>query len=340
MKLLKLLIALSLTVICIHSGAQEYKIHQINLPYKTNPYEGKRDTQVYNIGDNLKLTYYKPKFTDIFVNFTRDMGNFAYLITRKESLPWVAGAIGSTAALIPFDRQSIDGVHRGMNKLNIDKEQKFNDLLSVGGNTILTYPANLNSALYWIGEGLPSIMIGVGFYTYGLINNDYRSQQTANQLMEEFLSMGVTCQFIKHITGRQSPWRDPNGSGRWDWFPNQSDYMKNVSNYDAMPSGHMATMMCTVTILSDNYPEYKLIKPIGYSIMGAVGLAMMHNEVHWVSDYPIAIGIGYCMGKIISARGRKVCYKNVPYSDVITRTSIYPTYINNRNLGLSLVYKL
>lgn len=329
-----------LIIISLSAFTQDYHIKELKLPYKINPYEGKRDTQVYNIGDNLVLTYYKPKFTDIFINFVRDMGNFAHVITRKESLPWLGATIGATAALVPFDRQIINSTHRAMDGMNIDGEKKFNDLLSIGGSPLLVYPANFNSALYWIGEGLPSLMISAGFYTFGFMNNDFRSLQTANQLMEEFLSMGIACQAIKHITGRQSPSRDPNGNGRWDWFPNQKDYMSNVSNYDAMPSGHMATMMCTVTILSENYPEYKYIKPIGYGIMGAVGLAMMHNEVHWLSDYPLAIGIGYTMGKIISARGRKVSYKDTPYSNVAERTSIYPTYINNNNFGIKLVYHL
>lgn len=330
-----------LAILSLSSFAQNYHIKQLNLPYKTNPYEGKRDTQIYNIGDNLKLTYYKPKFTDIFVNSIKDLGNFGYVITRKESLPWVAAAVASTAAMVPIDGKAIDWVHNGMKDLGIESEKKFGDMLSVGGSSLLVYPKNVNSALYFIGEGFPSIMIGVGMYTYGFINNDYRSLQTANQLMEEFLSMGLTCQFIKHITGRQSPSNvTDGGSGTWHIFPNQSDYMSSVSNYDAMPSGHMATMMCTITILSENYPEYKLIKPIGYSLMGAVGLAMMNNKVHWLSDYPLAIGIGYTMGKIISARGRKVSYKDVPYSNIVDRTSIYPTFINKNNFSLSLVYHL
>jgi len=60
-----------------------------------------------------------------------------------------------------------------------------------------------------------------------------------------------------------------------------------------MPSGHMATMMGTVTVLTLNYPEKKWIKPVGYGIMGLIGFAMMNNDVHWASDYPLAIGVGY-----------------------------------------------
>lgn len=338
---MKSLFTLMLIVfLCGKSFAQDYKIHQVQVPYEESPFEGKRDTQVYKIGNNLVLTYYKPKFTDIFVNAFRDLGNFGYLITRRQSLPWVAGAIGATAALIPADRFLIDNTRRGMNKLNIDSEKKYGDLLSIGGNSLLVYPQNFNSFLYWVGEGLPSLVIGATFCTYGLLKNDYRALQTATQLAEEFLSMGVTCQVIKHITGRQSPWRDKTGSGRWAWFPNQKKYMQNVSNYDAMPSGHMATMMCTVTILGENYPEKRWIKPVGYSIMAAVGLAMMHNQVHWFSDYPLAIGIGYCMGKIISNRGRKVSYTNKILNNLASRTSIYPTFINKNNFGVSLTYKL
>jgi len=335
---MRIAFALLLCLSSCLSLAQNYKIHDFDLPYK-NPYNN-RDSMVYEVGDNVKLTYYKPKFTDIFVNFGRDMRDFGHVITRKESLPWIAGIAGSTALLVPLDRKALNANHDFMDAVGIDGGKKYGKTLSIGGTDILEVPDNLNTFLYMLGEGLPSILIGSGFYIKGMTSKDYRALQTANQLMEEFLSMGVTCQLIKHTTGRQSPWRAESGTGRWDLFPNQKDYMKNVSNYDAFPSGHMATMMCTVTILSSNYPEYKLIKPIGYGIMGAVGLAMMHNEVHWLSDYPLAIGIGYAMGKIISQRGRRVEYKNIKYSKFINKVSVYPSYYSSKSFGVKFVYHI
>jgi hypothetical protein len=330
-----------IAVLCLSSFlglAQNYNVHSFDLPFK-NPYTN-RDSMVYEVGDNLKITYYKPKFTDIFVNFTRDMRDFGHVITRKESLPWMAGIAGSTAIMIAYDREILTGNHNLMNSMGIDGENKYGKSLSMGKTDFFQIPDNFNTLLYTLGEGLPSILIGGGLYIKGLTSKDYRALQTANQLMEEFLSMGVTCQFLKHTTGRQSPWRASSGTGRWDLLPNQADYMKNVSNYDAFPSGHLATMMCTVTILSSNYPEYKLIKPIGYGIMGAVGLAMMHNEVHWISDYPLAIGIGYAMGKIISQRGRRVEYKETKYSEFLNKISVYPSYFSSNSVGIRLVYHI
>ena len=71
-----------------------------------------------------------------------------------------------------------------------------------------------------------------------------------------------------------------------------------VSKYDAFPSGHMGTMMTTTVILADNYPEKRWIGPVGYSVMEIVGLSRINNGVHWASDYPLAIGMGYVFGKV------------------------------------------
>ena len=334
---MRLFVTILVSLCSFCSFSQSNKIHEFNLPFK-NPYSN-RDSMVYNVGDNLSLTYYKPKVTDIFVNFIRDMRDFGYVISRKESLPWIGAVGGSTALLVAFDRETLKGSQNLMNSIGIDGEKKCGDL-KIGNTAIYEYPKNFNSFLYSIGEGMPSLLISAGFYIRGISSKDYRALQTANQLMEEFLSMGVTCQVIKHISGRQSPWRTTSGTGRWDVFPNQSEYMKNVSNYDAFPSGHMATLMCTTTILANNYPEYKLIRPIGYGIMAAVGLAMMNNEVHWLSDYPLAIGIGYVMGKVISQRGRKISFTNPTYSNIINNISVYPSYYNSNSFGVSLVYHL
>ena len=86
--------------------------------------------------------------------------------------------------------------------------------------------------------------------------------------------------------------------GDWYPFPSFRHFQTNTSNFDAFPSGHLATLMSTVTILSLNYPEKKWIKPVGYSIMGMAAWAMMNTEVHWAGDYPLAIALGYLSGRI------------------------------------------
>jgi membrane-associated phospholipid phosphatase len=129
-----------------------------------------------------------------------------------------------------------------------------------------------------------------------------------------FFTLAITTQFVKRITGRQSPFRamdPPPGTtavpgGSWHFLISPKNYQKSVSNHDAFPSGHLATAMATVTILAGNYPDNKYIKPVGYTLMGLLGYSMLNNGVHWLSDYPLAIAIGYTCGKIALARGRSV----------------------------------
>ena len=47
------------------------------------------------------------------------------------------------------------------------------------------------------------------------------------------------------------------------------------------------------------------IKPVGYSLIGLVGLSMINNNVHWASDFPLAIGLGYLCARQVVKRNRK-----------------------------------
>ena len=70
----------------------------------------------------------------------------------------------------------------------------------------------------------------------------------------------------------------------------------------------------TLTVISENYPEYKFIKPLGITLCSLLGYQMMNNGVHWVSDYPLGIAIGYSLGKLAVNRGRTVVSKQSDFS--------------------------
>jgi hypothetical protein len=111
------------------------------------------------------------------------------------------------------------------------------------------------------------------------------------------VATGFMTQFLKRTTGRESPFRATQAGGHWRPFPKPSTYQTHVPMYDAFPSGHMGTMVSTYVVLTENYPEKKWIRPVGLSIISLVGLAMINNDVHWASDYPLAAGMGYAFGK-------------------------------------------
>ncbi|GMN08056.1 hypothetical protein MTsPCn5_34450 [Croceitalea sp. MTPC5] len=117
--------------------------------------------------------------------------------------------------------------------------------------------------------------------------------------------IGVITQTIKRFAGRQSPGPaidSGNPGGHWTLFLRIKEYQTRTSNYDAMPSGHVATFMATITVIATNYPEIKWIKPVGYTLMGIMAFEMMSSRVHWASDYPLGLFIGYVVGKAAANR--------------------------------------
>ena len=117
--------------------------------------------------------------------------------------------------------------------------------------------------------------------------------------------MGVTTQILKRISGRESPFKATVPGGKWSPLPSFKNYQTRTSSYDAFPSGHLATMVATVTVLTNDYPEKRWIKPLGISLIGLTSWAMLNTEVHWISDYPLAIAIGYLSGKLTTLRHKR-----------------------------------
>ena len=149
--------------------------------------------------------------------------------------------------------------------------------------------------------------------------------------------MGVGTQVLKRIAGRQSPSEATSNGGTWHPFPSFQNYQNHTPYYDAFPSGHLATLMSTVTILAENYPEKKWIRPIGYTITGLVAYSMINNNVHWISDYPLAIALGYLCAKQVVRNNRKVVHPSA--SDKKKATLSYTfNYVNGRFLP-GVVYK-
>jgi PAP2 superfamily len=203
-----------------------------------------------------------------------------------------------------------NGVEKFSSNIHLNAEENYRDILNVkAGKTDISLfkaPQNINTALYQLGQGFPSLLIGAGLFTYGKIHKDYRALSTANQLAESFILMGVGTQFLKRISGRQAPLATTQPGGAWYFLPPFKAYQNNTPYYDAFPSGHLATLISTVTVLTENYPEKKWIKPVGYSITGLVGYAMINNNVHWAGDYPLAIALGYLCAKQVVKHNRKV----------------------------------
>ena len=149
-----------------------------------------------------------------------------------------------------------------------------------------------------MGDGRTQFGMGGAFGLYGLVTSDERALRTGSEIIEAVLSSGTVVQVLKHITGRQSPFVSSERGGAWVFFPNQIEYHKHVPCYDAFPSGHIATSTATVVVIAENYPDSKWIRPVGFTIVGLIGIGMVNTGIHWYSDYPLGIALGYVFGMI------------------------------------------
>jgi len=267
------------------------------------------DEQRYYSNGNVYV-YYKPRPFNFITHLPREGAAIVVSPFKRSSLKQLLLLAVSSAGLMMVDEPVTQGVGTFSKKIGLHPEEQYKDVLDVkvgkADISLLKAPQNINTALYQLGQGFPSLIIGAGLFTYGKLHHDYRAISTANQLAESFILMGVGTQLLKRITGRQSPSEAHNLDGSWNLLPSFKNYQNHTPFYDAFPSGHLATLMSTLTVLLQNYPEKKWIAPVGYSLMGMVGYAMINNNVHWISDYPLAIALGYICGKQVIKNNRRV----------------------------------
>ena len=292
----------------VHAQSQADSLKQ--LPQKGRD---RRDSTVVVGEDGDLYIYKKPRPFAFVTQVPRTIAWSARASVKKKSIVPLALIAVSTVALISVDQSVTDKVQQFGNYLGIDPERSYGSSLAIqlGGfkATVYDVPKNFNTAVYSIGEGLTSVVLAGGLYAVGKIRNDYRAVQTASQILQVQITVGVIGQTIKRISGRESPFMASARGGVWRPFPGFSAYQNNTARYDAFPSGHLATMMATVTILAMNYPEKPWIRWVGGSVITLVCFSMINNDVHWAGDYPLALGIGYVTARATVSMNRWVQHK-------------------------------
>lgn len=307
---------------------------------KTKDSTLQNDETLYQVIPDYDFIYKKPKKLQWVKNSFKDIGITFKSAFKKENRTTMALIAASTALFIIYDQDIIDASQQFGDFIGLSHKNRQHNIMPSDKMPIYV-PTDLASGLYYIGDGWTHMTISACFYTYGLTTGDARALQTSSQLTEGMAATGLITQLLKHISGRESPFTATRAGGRWDFLPNQEEYHKHVPHYDAFPSGHLATSMMTVTIIAENYPEYKFIRPVGYSMMGLLAYQMMNNGVHWMSDYPLALAIGYTVGKAAVKRGRKIIKRQRNIDGAIShkpQMKITPIYIPG-GIGVGFSYR-
>ena len=281
----------------------------------TLPHIHPRDAQGritdYTVAPGETWHYDKPKPFSWAYHIPRDLGQFPGYAFRRENSGTLISLAAASVALWAADQAILEwsqdfGKFIGLKAASTQKSLVHIPFSIGSANLPLEFnvPDNLNSTFYYLGDGWTHLAVASGFWIYGGIKKDNRALRTSSELGEAIFSTGLIVQGLKRITGRQSPFTASKDRGEWDLFPSYSVYQNSVPSHDAFPTGHLATAMATVTVIAENYPEYHFIRPVGYSLMGLLGYAMLNNGVHWASDYPVGIALGYAFAKIAVRNGR------------------------------------
>ncbi|MGC4038448.1 MAG: phosphatase PAP2 family protein [Chitinophagaceae bacterium] len=258
-------------------------------------------------------TYSKPRPFEFITKLPADFSHMGPMLTSREGLLLTAGVGLLSYGLIRVDQQATNWISKTSVKWDIDNETSYDVLLKLGKTKILQVPNNSTTLFYQLGQGGTSLLLAGSIWAYGKLWHDYRATATASDITRTFISLAILTQAIKRITGRESPFMATAPGGRWKLFPSFSAFQKNTPAYDAFPSGHLSTLMATITVLKENYPEKKWIGPVGYGLMGICMWTMADIQVHWIGDYPLAIAIGYLSAKASTWEHRQKKIKMLPH---------------------------
>jgi hypothetical protein len=308
--------------------------------------------RLYRINDRVDYYFSPHKAPNVLTAIPLDVGTYFSQTFRDKNVPAICNMAIATAILVGYDQEITDASkhisrHWGLKPTN-HQTAIVSERVKIGSKSYplnIQVPSDLSSGLYFIGDGITHFGTAAAFGVYGLAANDYRAKQTCVQCVEAIFATGAVVQVIKHVTGREAPTAASARGGVWQPFPNQVKYGDHVAKYDAFPTRHLATAMATVTVIADNYPEHKYIKPLGYTLIGICGFSMLNNGVHWASDYPLGIAMGYSFGKIVTARSRVVIKEPAAKNgkerlSLWQRTSFSPALLNGRTAGWGVQLQL
>jgi membrane-associated phospholipid phosphatase len=223
----------------------------------------------------------------------------------KKAIPWWAGIISSTLILIHNDEVILENWQSEGRAAGLGNTDKTKAVLSVGDIDLLRLPTDTASWMYFLGDGWMHAGITAGFLVNGQFNDNVRAYNTGLRIAHGMVTSTIFSQILKRAFGRESPYVKTERFGKWSPFPSIPEYQKKTAYYDAMPSGHVMTATLTFTIINEAYPEYSnYVVPLATVWVAALGFQMVNNGVHWASDYPLGIAMGYVFGQASSKMGK------------------------------------
>ncbi len=254
----------------------------------------------------------------------------------KDTIGDWALVIGSTLVLLHNDEVILRDIQRGGRDLGYTNDDNTKAILSAGEIDLIRLPTDFPSFTYFLGDGFMHGGIAAGFLINGYGGKNSRAANTGLQLVHGMMVSTVFNQFLKRSFGRESPYVKTEPFGRWSPYPSIKEYQARTSKYDAMPSGHIMTTTLVFTIINENYPEYSHITvPVAVTWGTLLMVGMVNNGVHWASDYPLGIAMGFVFGRASAKLGKK----QTPAEKQAAKNWNLMPVANSEMTGVNFVYR-
>ena len=251
--------------------------------------------------------YVKPTPFEFLTNVPHSMldaWNMSFNTKSETLLVW-AGVVSSTVLFYIYDEEILAEFQRWGRDLHLGNDDNTRPYIKSGSISLFRGPHDVGSTLYFLGDGWTHVAIGTSFLITGALKDNSRALQTGSQMFNGLVSSTIANQVFKRSFGRESPIRSSQPRGAFRPFPSFSTYNNDISKYDAMPTGHLMTATMTYVIIDENYPECRAwFRPLGITWMALLGFQMVNNSVHWISDYPLGMAMGYVFGKVATQYGK------------------------------------
>lgn len=202
-------------------------------------------------------------------------------ITRREIM-FAGLAVAMTAAVSPLDRPVAGELEEKGWQRNGDLHHAAQQFAFAGG------PG--------------PFMLGAGLYTVGRLANVPRLADVGVHVTESvLLAAGITA-IGKGISGRALPGVQTSEQFQWG-----RGFHANNGRYVAFPSGHTAAGFAVASALTAEADAWRpgsgrYVGPVVYATAAGIGLARLYQDVHWVSDLPLAAAIGTWSGLTVVGR--------------------------------------
>ncbi|MDX8398685.1 MAG: phosphatase PAP2 family protein [Gallionellaceae bacterium] len=205
-----------------------------------------------------------------------------------KKLGWATLAVVGTAVIA--DRPARD---------YMCQQSMMNSCPGTGSNPEVT-----NSALTTIENFGKTYAVGVmgGFYLAGLVTDNAKSVQVAQDLVAASITSALVNQTIKVTLNRSRP-RENLGNGNFVGYT-------GLNNNSSFSSGHSTEAFTLASVIASHYDE-TWVSVLSYSTASLVGIARMYHDAHFVSDVVASAFIGSYIGKTVvkhnsSLRGNNI----------------------------------